>query len=108
MSAAKQAGISRQVVYDWRKLDEAFKQQWDDIIESSGEAVEKTFYSEFCLGERANTGAIIFYLKCKRGWKEASQSADSKEEIIINNFIPGVPDKSHDGNDGEGNNDGSD
>lgn len=63
-------GVSRQTYYYWMSTDEKFKQEIDDINESTIDLVEHKLLS---LINKEDTTAIIFYLKTKgrnRGYIE--------------------------------------
>lgn len=63
-------GVSRQTFYYWMSTDEKFKQEIDDINESTIDLVEHKLLS---LINKEDTTAIIFYLKTKgrnRGYIE--------------------------------------
>lgn len=58
--ASKKAGIGRRTAYTWRKLDPEFARQWDEALEDSIDALEKSLYERALVKD---TLAAIFLLK---------------------------------------------
>lgn len=81
-AAAKSAGVCKSVAYEWRQKDTDFREAWEEIAERSGEAVENSFYKNHCTGEKPNPVAQIFYLKCKRNYRESDNPQDVADSII--------------------------
>ncbi len=48
--AAKQAGVSRQTIYNWQKEDEQFKADFEDARQSIIEKLEKEAFRRACTG----------------------------------------------------------
>lgn len=49
-AAAAAAGVGRRTVYDHRKVDEAFAEQWDDVVEDALEEMEAEAYRRAVVG----------------------------------------------------------
>ena len=58
--ACQRAGIGRRTAYTWRKQDEEFSRQWDEALEDSIDALEKSLYERALVKD---TLAAIFLLK---------------------------------------------
>ena len=73
-NACKKAGISRRVFYDWKKADEKFAAEVEQIMnEEFPDFVEDALKKQI---QEGDTKAIIFALKCKcrdRGWVERTE-----------------------------------
>lgn len=68
--ACGKAGVSRQTFYNWKKEDEEFAKEVDDVDEEIIDVVESKLLSQI---NDNNLTAIIFYLKTKgrkRGYVE--------------------------------------
>lgn len=71
--SCKQAGISRKQYYEWRKVDEEFRQRADEIQEVATDFVEHQLYKNIKTGD---TQSILFYLRTKgkgRGYTERTE-----------------------------------
>lgn len=70
-SSAGAAGVSRQTIYNWMREDKAFGQQMTD---AEDRAEFKVIDKLFEMTQEKNLGAICFWLKCRRGWKEHTEA----------------------------------
>jgi hypothetical protein len=61
--AAKQVGVSRKTVYQWRHQDLEFASEWESTIEDAVDTVESSLYERALAGD---TTATIFFLKGNR------------------------------------------
>lgn len=80
--SARQAGISRRVVYVWLDESEEFKKAVDD---AKNDAID---FAESCLVkamEEGNITAIIFYLKSQgraRGWNDGQTQQQTNAQAV--------------------------
>jgi len=71
--ACEKAQIGRRTIYEWKKADEKFKEDMEDITESTIDHVESALYKNALEG---NVVAQIFFLKtraAKRGYVEVQR-----------------------------------
>lgn len=61
--ACTEAKVSRTTVYNYRKQDPEFAQQWDDALEEGIDALEEKVWSQATDGDRA---LMMFLLKSLR------------------------------------------
>jgi hypothetical protein len=83
--ACKEKGvnISRMTLQDWRKKDPVFNNAIEDILEQCGEEIEDLFYNENCKGKNADNVSRMFYLKCKRNFRENEKVSSAQPNIKI-------------------------
>ncbi len=87
-TAAKVAGISRQIHYDWLKEDPEYKQAIEDTAEVALDYAESQLHKQIGNGEVAST---IFYLKTKgkkRGYVERTEVEHSGSITPIQIIFP--------------------
>lgn len=85
-AASRTVATNYRTFYDWRKIDNEFAQAWDDILDETGERVEKLFYKEHCVGKKRNMIAQMFYLKCKRGYRESHDDIPTRDIPVWNDL----------------------
>lgn len=80
--SARQAEISRQIVYVWLNESDEFRKAYDDV---KNEAVD---FAESCLVNAMKDGnvtAIIFYLKSQgkqRGWNDGTNAQPINAQAV--------------------------
>lgn len=62
--AAKEVGVTRRTLYNWRAQNEVFRQRWDDAQESLTDEIERTAMQKAITGQ--DTALLIFLLKTRR------------------------------------------
>lgn len=81
-ASCKACSISRQTFYNWKKADEVFRREVEDITEEQLDYVEDRLLKLVAIGD---TTATIFYLKTKgkkRGWSEVYQPREEEQAAL--------------------------
>jgi hypothetical protein len=77
-------GYRRSTVYEWKTKDKVFSKEWDDIQDACGEEVEESFRDNFLTGDNPDPKSQMFYLKCKRGYRDKEHDGNISGEIVFN------------------------
>jgi hypothetical protein len=76
------AGLSRRSAYDWREADEAFREEWDAIVDKHMDALENEIYRRAYQG----TNKPVFYQGEKCG--EVKEFSDTLAMFILKGHRP--------------------
>lgn len=71
--ACKLVGVGRTTHYEWMNGIEQYKKACDEVKTSLVDRAESILHSKF----EKDTTALIFFLKCKGGYKETHEVAHS-------------------------------
>lgn len=90
-NTCKAVGISRKTFYEWKRKDQSFSDQVDEVAEAVVDNVESALYRNALEG---NVTAQIFMLKCKgkeRGYIERTEISGVKDkpifEVNLNDYL---------------------
>lgn len=93
--AAQLAGLSRSQVVKWREEDPEFARQWDDIMQTHLDELEREMYERARRKEKPDTIAGIFLLKGHRPEKFADRIQHTGPDggplqIVVGQQLPSI------------------
>lgn len=76
MTSAKRAGLSKQLVYHYRKSDPEFAADWDDILADRDAGLQQPRPRRTILTEPVRATRSLFIIACERALQESGMNRE--------------------------------